>query len=113
LKKGNIHEESKTIMYGADKNKLFPTDMGLIVTDFLVAHFPNILDYSFTACVEKDFDMIAAGKKKWTQMLQDFYDPFHTLVAKTGKTAERASGERLLGTDPTTKKPVIARMGRF
>jgi len=100
-------------MYGADKNKLFPTDMGLVVTDFLVQHFPDILDYSFTASVEKDFDNIAAGKKKWTNMLKDFYDPFHALVEKTGAHADRASGERHLGTDPKTGKPVIARLGRF
>jgi DNA topoisomerase-1 len=113
LKKGAIKEEQKTVMYGADKNKLFPTDMGLVVTDFLVQHFPDILDYSFTASVEKDFDNIAAGKKKWTQMLKDFYDPFHALVENTWAHADRASGERHLGTDPKTGKPVIARLGRF
>jgi len=70
-------------MYGADKNKLFPTDMGLVVTEFLVQHFPDVLDYSFTASVEKDFDDIAAGKRQWTEMLKEFYDPFHALVEKT------------------------------
>lgn len=113
LKKWMIKEEEKTVMYGADKNKLFPTDMGLVVTDFLVQHFPDILDYSFTASVEKDFDNIADGKKKWTEMLKDFYDPFHALVESTWAHADRASGERHLWTDPKTGKPVIARLGRF
>jgi DNA topoisomerase-1 len=113
LRKWIIEQEQKTIMYGADKNKLFPTDIWLVVTDFLVEHFPAILDYSFTASVEQDFDTIAAGKKKWTTMLQDFYDPFHSLVTKTGEHADRASGERHLWNDPKSGKPVIARLGRF
>lgn len=112
LEDKQITEETQKVMYWADKNKLFPTDMGLIVTDFLVQHFPTVLDYSFTASVEKDFDEIAAGKRKWTEMLKDFYDPFHALVEKTGD-ADRASGERILGEDPKTGKPVIARLGRF
>ncbi len=113
LKKGDIQEKTQTVMYGADKNKLFPTDMWLVVTDFLVEHFPNILDYSFTASVEKDFDDIAAGKRQWTKMLEDFYNPFHALVAKTDEHAARASGERALGTEPKSWKPVIARIGRY
>jgi len=113
LKKWTIKEEQKTVMYGADKNKLFPTDMGLVVTEFLVQHFPDVLDYSFTASVEKDFDDIAAGKRQWTEMLKEFYDPFHALVEKTWANADRASGERHLGTDPKSGKPVIARLWRF
>ena len=98
---------------GAEKNKLFPTDLGLVVTDFLNEHFKRIMDYSFTANIEQEFDSIAAGKMQWNKMVGDWYTPFHTGVEHTLETAERAKGERILGTDETTGKPISARMGRF
>nr|HPH86321.1 DNA topoisomerase [Ferruginibacter sp.] len=98
---------------GAEKSKLFPTDLGLVVTDFLNQHFTKVMDYSFTANIEKEFDEIADGRMVWNKMVSDFYTPFHTGVAHTLETAERAVGERLLGTDAETGKPIIARMGRF
>lgn len=87
--------------------------MGVVVTDFLMTNFANILDYGFTASVEEEFDEIADGKLQRQKMLAQFYKPFHAEVSKTLDTAERASGERLLGTDPKTGKPVIARIGKF
>lgn len=98
---------------GAEKSKLFPTDLGLVVTDFLKQYFDDIMDYGFTARIEEEFDEVAQGKMRWNEMLTDFYNPFKKDVEKTIETAERISGERELGTDPTTKKPVIARMGRY
>ena len=113
LKKGSIHGESKTEITGAEKGKLYPTDIGIVVTDFLVENFPNILDYQFTAKVEEEFDTIAEGKLEWQEMMKRFYNPFHKTVAQTIETAQRATGERELGTDPASGKPVIARIGRF
>ncbi len=98
---------------GAEKNKLFPTDLGLVVTDFLSQHFEKVMDYSFTAEIEKEFDEIADGKMKWNKMVGDFYTPFHEGVEHTLENAERAVGERALGNDPATGKPIIARMGRY
>ncbi|MFT3911881.1 MAG: type I DNA topoisomerase [Ferruginibacter sp.] len=98
---------------GAEKSKLFPTDLGLVVTDFLNLHFTKVMDYSFTADIEKEFDEIADGKMVWNKMVADFYKPFHTGVEHTLETAERAVGERSLGDDPVTGKPVTARMGRY
>ena len=98
---------------GAEKSKLFPTDLGLVVTDFLSQHFTKVMDYSFTANIEKKFDEIADGKMVWNNMVADFYKPFHEGVQHTLDTAERAVGERILGTDPETSKQVIARMGRY
>src|SRR5690606_4637433 len=98
---------------GAEKNKLFPTDIGMVVTDFLVQHFSQIMDYSFTADVEKQFDEIADGQRKWNKMIETFYKPFHLSVENTLENAERAKGERILGTDPKSGKPVTARIGRF
>jgi DNA topoisomerase-1 len=97
---------------GAEKSKLFPTDLGLVVTDFLNQHFTKVMDYSFTANIEKEFDEIADGKMQWGKMVEDFYTPFHTGVAHTLETAERAVGERVLGVDESGK-PIIARMGRY
>lgn len=113
LKGGKIAAETKTEITGAEKNKLFPTDIGLLVTDFLVANFANILDYNFTADVELQFDKVAEGKKEWHKMIGDFYKPFHKNVEATTKDAERVSGERLLGTDPASGEPLIVRMGKF
>ncbi|MGI9192797.1 MAG: type I DNA topoisomerase [Chitinophagaceae bacterium] len=98
---------------GAEKAKLFPTDLGSVVTDFLKQHFDQVMDYQFTAQIENQFDEIAHGKKEWSEMLHQFYGPFHAQVSNTMETAERASGERELGVDPTSGKPVIVRIGRF
>ena len=97
---------------GAEKSKLFPTDLGLVVTDFLNQHFTKVMDYSFTANIEKEFDEIAEGKMQWSKMVEDFYNPFHVGVAHTLETAERAVGERMLGV-AEDGKPIIARMGRY
>lgn len=113
LKNKNISEEVKTERTGAEKNKMFPTDIGMVVNDFLLKEFPQILDYNFTAKVEEEFDEIAEGKINWTKMLSDFYKPFHKNVENTSENSERASGERLLGVDPTTGKNVYVRIGRF
>jgi DNA topoisomerase-1 len=113
LKAGNITREEKSENTGAEKSKLFPTDIGLVVNDFLVDQFPNILDYGFTAKVEGEFDEIAEGKLQWQDMMKRFYTPFHENVAQTTETAQRVSGERELGVDPASQKMVIARIGRF
>lgn len=106
---------SKTLVEntGAEKSKLFPSDLGLVVTDFLDEHFKNVMDYGFTAKIEDQFDQIAQGKKEWSRMVDLFYHPFKEEVEKTIETAERIKGERELGTDPATGKRVTARMGRF
>ncbi len=111
-KDGVIEKHAETENTGAEKAKLFPTDLGLVVTDFLNLHFEKVMDYSFTADIEKEFDEIAEGKIKWSSMVNDFYTPFHSGVEHTLETAERAVGERLLGVD-SNGKPVTARMGRY
>jgi DNA topoisomerase-1 len=108
-----VSEETKTEMAGAEKTKLFPTDIGKVVTDFLVENFTEILDYNFTAQVEKEFDEIAEGQKEWTSMIDSFYKPFHITTVETEKNAKRASGERLLGVDPASGRNVYSRLGRF
>lgn len=113
LDQNGLHEEDRTERTGAEKNKLFPTDIGMVVTDFLAEHFDKIMDYGFTANVEKQFDDIAAGQLVWNKMIDQFYGPFHDNVEKTLEHAERAKGERLLGTDPKSGKEVFARIGRF
>jgi DNA topoisomerase-1 len=113
LEKNQIHEQKKTEKAGAEKNKLFPTDLGFIVTDFLVEYFTDIVDYKFTATVEESFDLISRGQLGWQQMLTDFYQPFHQRVELTAQAAERKAGDRHLGDDPQTGKPVIARLGRY
>jgi DNA topoisomerase-1 len=113
LKKDHLTKLTETENTGAEKSKLFPTDLGLVVTDFLSQYFDDIMDYSFTARIEEEFDEVAEGKMKWHKMIDDFYLPFKKDVDKTIETAERASGERELGVDPITGKPVIARMGRY
>lgn len=112
-KKKEINTETKTEITGADKGKLFPTDIAMLVTDFLNQHFPQIMDYQFTAHVEDELDEIALGKVKYSKMLKEFYFPFHEKVEHTTETSERASGERILGIDPKTKKTVSVRMARF
>ncbi|HLG03277.1 MAG TPA: type I DNA topoisomerase, partial [Bacteroidia bacterium] len=113
LRNGQISEEIKTENTGAEKAKLFPTDIGMVVTDFLIQYFPKIMDYHFTANVEEEFDVIAEGKMDWHKMLEQFYRPFHKLVEQTEEKSERASGERLLGKDPKSGKNIYARIGRF
>ena len=113
LKNNNIEEAVKTEITGAEKSKLFPNDIGMVVNDFLVSYFQNILDYNFTASVEKQFDEIAEGKLKWTEMLDKFYNPFHSKVEETIAKSERNVGERNLGTDPVSGKPVLVKIGRF
>lgn len=113
LAKNTIQKEIKTENTGAEKSKLFPTDIGMVVNDFLLQYFPDILDFHFTAKVEEEFDEIAEGKLDWTKMLKEFYKPFHKTVEKTIDNSERQSGERELGIDPVSKKKVIVRIGRF
>src|SRR5690625_1839771 len=113
LKKGEIVEKIAVENFGADRRKLMPTDIGIVVNDFLVEYFEGILDYDFTAKVEESFDDIAEGKEKWTEMLDGFYKKFHSNVEKVEETAERATGERELGKDPKTGKPVFAKIGRY
>src|SRR5215203_243832 len=113
LQNDKISKQTETENTGAEKSKLFPTDLGLVVTDFLKQYFDDIMDYSFTARIEEEFDEVANGKMKWNVMIDDFYNPFKKDVTKTLETAERISGERDLGSDPKTGKPVIARMGRY
>ncbi|MAL58755.1 MAG: DNA topoisomerase I [Flavobacteriaceae bacterium] len=113
LEKDAIKEKNLTETVGSDKGKLVPTDIGMIVTDFLVEHFKNIVDYNFTAKVEEDFDEIAEGKEEWTKMMKDFYKKFHPQVEDVQENADRESGERILGEDPETGKPVSVRLGKF
>ena len=113
LKKDEITKQTDQENTGAEKSKLFPTDLGMLVTDFLKQYFEKVMDYSFTANIEQQFDEIAHGKKVWNIMLDEFYNPFHHTVEETLEKAERVKGERLLGEDPATGKPVVARMGRF
>jgi DNA topoisomerase-1 len=111
----NDHIEKNTVQEttGAEKSKLFPTDLGLVVTDFLNQYFNDVMDYGFTAKIEEEFDEIADGKTKWTKMVDSFYKPFKKDIENTLETAERVKGEREIGTDPETGKKVIARMGRY
>lgn len=113
LKNNQISDEVRTEGTGAEKSKLFPTDIGMVVNDFLLKEFPQIMDFNFTAKVEEEFDEIAEGKIVWTKMLSDFYKPFHKNVEHTTENSERASGERLLGVDPVTGKNLYVRIGRF
>jgi DNA topoisomerase-1 len=113
LVKQNLSREVKTENTGAEKSKLFPTDIGMVVNDFLLKYFPTILDFNFTAKVEEEFDEIAEGKLNWQKMLGEFYHPFHETVENTMENSERASGERVLGIDPESGKPISVRVGRF
>ena len=113
LENGEIKEEEKTEITGAEKNKLFPTDIGIVVNDFLMDNFDQIMDYNFTANVEKEFDDIADGNKVWNEMIDKFYQPFHGKVEHALENAERSKGERILGVDPKTGKEVSVKIGRF
>ncbi|HSV11499.1 MAG TPA: type I DNA topoisomerase [Hanamia sp.] len=112
-KENTINKLKVTENTGAEKGKLFPTDLGLVVTDFLNQHFDQVMDYSFTANIEEEFDKIAEGNLQWNKMVGEFYKPFHQSVEHTLENAERAKGERELGIDSESGKPVIARMGRY
>jgi DNA topoisomerase-1 len=108
-----ITESEKEENYGFEKSKLFPTDIGMIVNDFLEQYFSEIMDFNFTATVEAEFDLIAEGNLVWTKMIDKFYQPFHSKVDDTNKTGERSNGERVLGTDPASGKPVLVKIGRY
>jgi len=114
LKKGVIKDTDKKEIAGADKNKLIPTDIGMVVNDFLIEYFPSIVDYNFTANVEKDFDRIAEGKAQWNKAIADFYKMFHPIVEETSQMrTEHKAGERVLGTDPKTGRQVSVKIGRY
>lgn len=113
LKGDAIVKENKTENTGAERGKLFPTDIGAVVNDFLVQYFNDIVDFNFTASVEKQFDEIAQGLKEWTAMLHDFYNPFHKEVQSTIETADKATGERELGVHPENGKKISVRIGRY
>ncbi|CAZ95210.1 type I DNA topoisomerase [Zobellia galactanivorans] len=113
LEAGAVKEKKLSEMVGSDKGKLVPTDIGMIVNDFLVSHFATILDYNFTAKVEEDFDEIAEGEEDWQKVMRDFYKDFHPNVLDVQENADRASGERILGEDPKTGRQVSVRLGRF
>lgn len=113
LSNNEIKEQKKKEITGAEKKKLFPTDIGMVVTDFLSEHFDEILNYNFTASVEEEFDEIANGKLIWSKMIDKFYKPFHKTVENTLETSSRSVGERALGDDPTSGKPIIAKIGPY
>jgi DNA topoisomerase-1 len=113
LNSGKLASTTKTEIAGKEKSKLFPQDIGMIVNDFLLENFSEIVDYHFTAEIEEQFDEIALGKLKWTGMLDSFYSPFHKTVTNTLEKRERKTGVRLLGNHPETGEPVTVRMGRF
>lgn len=114
LSKGKITDKEKTEITGADKNRLAPTDIGIVVNDYLTEHFPDILEYNFTAKIEKEFDEVAAGKIDWSKLISSFYTLFHPIVEKALNTHEDTRvGERILGIDPKTGKQVSVKIGRF
>jgi DNA topoisomerase-1 len=113
LKNNSVTQETESENTGAEKSKRFPSDLGLVVTDFLSKYFDDIMDYNFTARIEEEFDEVAECKMKWNDMINEFYSPFKKDVEKTIETAERAKGERELGLDPVSGKKIVARMGRY
>ena len=113
LHNGTIVSEEKGEKVGSEKQKLFPTDIGILVTQFLMDHFMNIMDYNFTATVEGEFDEIAEGKLVWNSMIKEFYSPFHNQIAKTLEGTKKVSGEKLLGTDPKTGLNIFVKIGRY
>jgi DNA topoisomerase-1 len=113
LKGNSLSEKSVKEKYGFEKGKLFPTDIGMIVNDFLEQNFQNIMNFNFTASVEEEFDEIAEGNKDWPSMIERFYTPFHTKVDTATETAERSKGEKILGEDPKSGKPISVKIGRF
>ena len=114
LAKGSIKEIEKKEIAGADRNKLIPTDIGIVVNDFLMEYFPAVMDYNFTASVEKEFDVVAEGEMKWTDVIDKFYKFFHPIVEETTAIkTEHKVGERELGIDPKSGKPVFVKIGRY
>ncbi|MCX6725265.1 MAG: type I DNA topoisomerase [Candidatus Saccharibacteria bacterium] len=114
LEKSTVEQRSSTVITGADKNKLIPTHLAEVVTDFLVKYFGSVLDYDFTAKVEAGFDLVAEGKQEWPKMIGDFYKNFHPLVVESeGASRKETSQARLLGEDPKSKRPMYARFGRY
>lgn len=113
LQDEKINHKKLSENIGSDKGKLVPTDVGMVVNDFLVEHFSGILDYNFTAGLERDFDKIAEGNKKWTDVMKSFYSEFHPRVKDVEENAEREVGERILGKDPSSGKPVSVRLGKY
>jgi DNA topoisomerase-1 len=113
LQNDKVTKKIESEITGAEKSKLFPTDLGMVVTDFLKMYFDDIMDYGFTARIEGEFDEVAQGKIKWNSMINDFYNPFKADVDKTIETAERVRGEKELGVDAESGKPVVAKMGRY
>jgi DNA topoisomerase-1 len=114
LKNKTITDSSKKETVGADRNKLLPTDSGMVVNDFLIGHFPDVMDYNFTANIEKELDKVADGEVRWTDTLHEFYDLFHPIVLKVSESkTELKVGERALGVDPESGKPVSVKIGRF
>lgn len=113
LSKGSISETVKTEMTGAEKAKLFPTDIGMVVTDFLMEYFGQIMNYNFTARVEAEFDEIAEGKRIWNEMIDEFYHPFHEKIQNALKNSEKTKGERILGVDPVSGNSVSVKIGKY
>ena len=113
LKNSTVNKEAKTERFGFEKNKLFPTDIGTVVNNFLVEYFSEVVDYNFTANVEKEFDDIANGKKEWNRMIKEFYNPFHDTVKETLEKSGKQTGEKLLGQDPETGKNIYTKIGRY
>ncbi|WP_462280557.1 type I DNA topoisomerase [Salinivirga cyanobacteriivorans] len=113
LKDQKVTSQKKQETYGSEKGKLFPTDVGMVVNDYLMEYFNNVMDYSFTAQVEKEFDSIAEGNRKWSAMIDEFYKPFHHKVEYAEENSERKAGERILGEDPKSGKPVMVRIGKY
>jgi DNA topoisomerase-1 len=112
LKNNTITSQEKPQLYGTEKKKLFPTDLGIIITDYLIKNFPEVMDYNFTATVEEEFDSIATGKTVWFEMIGEFYSPFKKTIEKVQKSSERVNGERLLGTHPSNGRNIYARFGK-
>lgn len=113
LKENQINRQERQEKFASEKSKLFPSDIGMIVTDFLSKHFEQIMDFGFTASVEEEFDKIARGQLVWNKMIEKFYGPFHATVTNTSENAERQNAERTLGIDPESGKPVFVRLGRY
>lgn len=113
LQNGNIEEVQKTENYGGDKGKLFPTNTGMVVNDFLTQHFNKIMDFNFTANVEKQFDEIAHGDQEWRKMIDDFYSPFHQTVEETAENTTKFKGERHLGQDPQSGRNLYVKIGKY
>lgn len=113
LENNKVEQKTLTENYGYEKAKLFPTDIGMIVTDFLDQYFQEIMNYNFTASVEEEFDRIAGGEMEWVKMIDHFYKPFHATVDKTAEESEKSKGEKILGEDPKSGKVVMVKIGRY